>query len=90
MDKTLRSISNPDKHCRLVIFRPQLPTSVSAYPSGQVGDFEFSQAGKKMYVNKENAFSAGFGEAGLPVIETLNRLIANVGQTIDSFKSEFG
>ena len=87
--KTLRSISNPDKHCRLTMLRPQLSRSVILHYMGGGGDFEFTVKGEKMYVKKEQVFSVGFGDSQLPVVETLNRLICSVGQTIDLFKPEF-
>lgn len=87
--KTLRSISNPDKHRHLVMLRPQLSPSLFAYDRGEVGDFKFTINGEEMYVQKEHAFSIGFGDGQFPVVETLNLLIVRVGETIDSFKPEF-
>ena len=87
--KLLASISNPDKHRHLVMLRPQLSSSVMIHFTGQPGDSEFNVNGEKMYVNKEHAFSIGFGDGQAPIVETLNSLLGHVRRTIDSFKSEF-
>lgn len=87
--KSLRSISNPDKHQHLVIMKPQLSSSIFAHSVGDIDDFEFSVNGEQMYVKKKDVFSIGFSDSESPVIETLNSLQVRVRQTIDAFKPEF-
>jgi hypothetical protein len=87
--KTLRSISNPDKHRTLVVLRPRLSSYFFACYKANGGDFEFDINGEKMHVKKEDVLSVGFSDGEYTVVETLNLLIAKVGETIESFKPEF-
>jgi len=87
--KTLRAVSNPDKHRHLVMLQPQVSPSIMVHFSGMPGDFEFTVSGEKVYLKKDYAFTVGFSDGQLPVIETLNRLLVKVGETINAFKTEF-
>ena len=87
--KTLRSISNPDKHRHLIVMKPQRPPSFFAHLSGNIYDAPFNIEGQRMYVKKEDVFSIGFNDGELSIIETLLLLIGRVGETIDFFKPDF-
>lgn len=87
--KTLRSISNPGNQNHLIPIQPRISSSLIKHFKADKNDFEFSVDGEKMYVKKEDVLSVGFSNGPVPVLETLNLLITNVSQTIESFKPEF-
>jgi hypothetical protein len=87
--KTLRDISNPDKHRHLIPVQVQRSAYVFAHWSGDVGDFELSLNGEKAYLKKDTFIDVGFRDSKLGVFETLSSLITEVGRTIDKFKPEF-
>jgi hypothetical protein len=68
---------------------PKLSTSLFAHHSGSIDDAEFSVNAEQMYIKKENAFSIGFRDSPVLVVETLNLLQVRVSETIESFKPEF-
>jgi hypothetical protein len=87
--KTLRDISNPDKHRHLIPVQVQTPPYVFAHWAGEVGDFELTLNGEKAYLKKDAFIDVGFRDSKLGVFETLSSLITEVGRTIDRFKPEF-
>jgi hypothetical protein len=87
--KTLRDISNPDKHRHLIPVQVQRSAYVFGHWSGDVGDFELTLNGEKAYLKKDAFIDVGFRDSKLGVFETLSSLITEVGRTIDKFKPEF-
>jgi hypothetical protein len=87
--RTLRTISNPDKHRHLVVMKPQVSTVVYTHNSGEVSDTVISVNGEQTFLKKEDVLSIGFADSQVPVVETLISLIAEAGKTVDTFKSEF-
>jgi len=87
--KTLRGISNPDKHRHLIPVQVQAPPYVFAHWSGGAGDFELALNGEAAYFKKGAFINVGFRDSKLGVFETLCLLITEVGRTIDRFKPEF-
>ena len=87
--KTLRGISNPDKHRHLIPVQAQTPPYVFARWSGDLGDFELTLNGEKTYLKKSAFIDVGFRDSKVGAYETLSLLITEVGRTIDGFKPEF-
>jgi hypothetical protein len=87
--RTLRAISNPDKHRHLVVMQPCLSSVVHTHSSGDPNDAVFTTNGEQTYLKKEDAFAVGFTDSPVSVVETLNLLIVQVSMTIDAFKPEF-
>jgi hypothetical protein len=87
--KTLRDISNPDKHRHLIPVQVQRSPYVFAHWSGDLGDFELTLNGENAHFKKGAFIDVGFRDSKLGVFETLSSLITEVGRTIDKFKPEF-
>lgn len=94
--KTLREVSNPDKHRRLLALGQEF-LSDATITTGSPGGFDgmpglilrgVGADGCDLYVELEHAISIQF-EDGLPVLQTLQALKEQVAATIDAFKLEF-
>ena len=94
--KTLRDISNPDKHRRLtgVVDASQITVTISG---GESGAFEGrpgliypgkGEGGADVHLHGEHTFDIAFPDGAL-VLETLQTLQIQVTATIDAFKPEF-
>jgi hypothetical protein len=87
--RTLRTISNPDKHRRLVALMPQRCQCFFAHDSGEPDDVLLRFDDGDQYVKKEAVLSVAFDGFRLPVLETLNDLIVKVESTLQVFQPDF-
>lgn len=94
--KTLRTISNPDKHRHLTVLGGDWLADV-VLTAGKPGSFKgrpgkvfegVGPNGEDVHMERAYATTIGFSD-GLPVIETLQNLKAQVADTIDAFVPEF-
>lgn len=94
--KTLRTLSNPDKHRHLTILNANFSHDFLII-GGKPGSFEgrpgkvfqgVGSDGCDVYVERQYTLDIAFSD-GLPVLETLENLKTEVGATIDAFKPEF-
>jgi len=88
--RTLRSISNPDKHRHLIVLQPQRPPYLYTHSSGELSETVLTMNGEETYLNKEDVLSIGFAGSTASVLETLIELTVRVGETVDRFKPDFG
>ena len=93
--ETLRDISNPDKHRELVVIQDVMPEL--NIECGIPGSFEggpgktfhgITRDGSDIHVTRKYAISITFSD-GLPVIETLDVMKAQIARTVEFFKPEF-
>ncbi len=94
--KTLREISNPDKHRRITPII-SLSGAWSFMEKGPAGSFEdrpgkilrgIGESGTEVYHDSQYSIDVAFPDR-IPLVETLKILQRKVAETIDSFKSEF-
>ena len=98
--KSLRTISNPDKHMHLSVLRANLAGTVMVQ-MGEAGSFDgrtdlpgtilknVGIDGSDAHIQAEYLMDVGFAASDLPVIKTLTKLVSEVGRTIEAFKPEF-
>ena len=95
--KTLRDISNPDKHRELVLIQGgigmsgQIATGASGSFDGLSGHVfrDVGPGGKgDLYVQNSLAFQEVFAD-GTPVIDTLQTIKSGVNAVVNAFKTEF-
>jgi hypothetical protein len=94
--KTLRDVSNPDKHRELVdvngpwstsyILTPVEPDSADGLPGKVFKGVD--RDGWDVHVERKQAIQIAFRD-GVPVVETLETLKTQLANTIEAFKPEF-
>jgi hypothetical protein len=87
--KTLRTISNPDKHRQLTVLQPQRSPVVYTHVYGESDDVVVTLNGEQWYLTKAHVLTIGFAGSSTPVAETLNLLLVRVGESVNTFKSDF-
>jgi hypothetical protein len=89
--RTLRDISNPDKHRHLTpVTAQKLGSLVTVYPAdGQDVAGRRLPSGQTIQVTLTRVIRVSLPGGAIPIVETLRELQLQVGTTIESFKGEF-